>query len=35
MIEISETAASEIGKVLKEKSPDGDKALRVYAQGFG
>ena len=35
MIDISEVAVSEIEKVLKEKSPEGDKALRVYAMGFG
>ena len=35
MIEITELAAREIEKVLKEKSPEGDKALRVYAVGFG
>ena len=35
MIEISDTAAIEIEKVLKEKSPEGDKTVRVYAMGYG
>ncbi len=35
MIEISKTAADEIQKVLEEKAPEGEKALRVYAMGFG
>ena len=35
MIEISEAAQGEIEKALSEKSPEGDKALRVYAVGYG
>lgn len=35
MIEITNDAASEIEKVFKEKSPDGDKSLRVYSMGAG
>ena len=35
MIDISQSAAGEIEKVLKEKSPDGDKVLRVYVAGYG
>jgi Fe-S cluster assembly iron-binding protein IscA len=35
MIQISKEACSEIAKVIKEKGPEGTKAVRVYILGYG
>ena len=35
MIEISEDAASEIQKIVKENGDDGEKTVRIYVAGHG